>query len=493
ADRRTSCALVPVYEGRRLDQAGKSGDAAWDGIISRVMKRGDIRGKAGESLVLHAGPDCNADRIVLIGCGSIKGTSTSSFRKIAKAAATALKSTNSVDAVVHLINVNVTDADDVWKARILGAAFLDSAYVYSGAPGGGRKHPSRKISLATENRTQTRAVQGALDRAKAIGTGTALARELGNLPGNVCTPTYLASAARKLAGRYDSVSIKVLNETEMKRLGMNTLLAVAAGSAEPPRLIVAEYHGGADNERPIVLVGKGVTFDSGGISLKPGASMDEMKFDMCGAASVLGTLNAVAEMALPVNLVCIVAATENLPSSTATKPGDVIKSMSGKTVEILNTDAEGRLILCDALTYAERFDPDVVVDVATLTGACMVALGQIPSGLFSNHDGLAGALLEAGQYTGDRAWQMPIWDDFQDLLKSNFADMANIGGRFGGAITAACFLARFAENQRWAHLDIAGTAWHSGANKGATGRPVPLLTQFVMNHKPRRKSQRSGR
>lgn len=491
ATRRTACAVVPVFDGKRLDEVGKAADSAYSKAISRVLKRGDISGKVAETLVLHEAGDGLAERILLVGMGNAKATSERDFRKIAKALAAALGKTKSADASVYMLHVNVKDRDPRWMTRTLASALLDSTYRYSGTPGTAPKPSLKKVVLATTDRAHTNKVQAAIAEANALANGVALAKELGNLPGNVCTPTYLAAAARKLGQRHDSIDVKVLGEAEMKRLGMNTLLAVAVGSEEPPKLIVAEYNGGADNERPVVLVGKGVTFDSGGISLKPGGAMDEMKFDMCGAASVLGTLQAVAEMGLAVNLVCIVPATENMPDGKAAKPGDVIKSMSGKTIEILNTDAEGRLILCDALTYAERFDPDVIVDVATLTGACMVALGQFPSGLFSNFDGLSRALLDAGDYTGDRAWQLPLWDDYQDLLKSNFADMANIGGRFGGAITAACFLERFAENQRWAHLDIAGTAWHSGGNKGSTGRPVALLTEFVMQHKSRRKSAKA--
>jgi leucyl aminopeptidase len=313
----------------------------------------------------------------------------------------------------------------------------------------------------------------------AIAEGMAMTKNLGNLPANICHPTYLAEQAQAMAKEFN-LGCEILERADMEKLGMHSLLSVSQGSRQPPKLIVLSYKGAKASEKPIVLVGKGVTFDTGGISLKPGAEMDEMKYDMCGAASVLGTMQAVARMALPINLTIVVPATENMPDGMATRPGDIVTSMSGQTIEILNTDAEGRLILCDALTYAERFEPDTVIDVATLTGACVVALGHIATGLFSNKDALARDLLDAGDESYDRAWHMPLWDDYQELLKSPFADMGNIGGRWGGSITAACFLSRFTKKFEWAHLDIAGTAWKSGADKGATGRPVPLLTHYLL-------------
>ena len=313
----------------------------------------------------------------------------------------------------------------------------------------------------------------------AIATGMALAKDLGNLPGNICTPTHLAETAESL-GKQHKFDVEVLDRDDMEKLGMGSFLSVARGSHQPPKFIVMHYKGGKAKAKPVVLVGKGITFDTGGISLKPAAEMDEMKYDMCGAASVLGTFKAVAQMGLPINLVGLIPTTENMPGGGATKPGDVVTSMSGQTIEVLNTDAEGRLILCDALTYAERFKPECVIDVATLTGACVVALGKIPSGLLANDDELAAEILRRGTESGDRAWQLPLWDEYQELLKSNFADMGNIGGRYAGTITAACFLSRFTKDYKWAHLDIAGTAWVSGDAKGATGRPVPLLSAFLI-------------
>ncbi|MCX7193628.1 MAG: leucyl aminopeptidase [Proteobacteria bacterium] len=314
----------------------------------------------------------------------------------------------------------------------------------------------------------------------AIAHGMKLTKDLGNLPGNICTPTYLAEQAEKLAQAH-KLKVTVLEEKDMEKLGMHSLLSVTHGSRQPAKLITLEYRGGDKKQKPVVLVGKGLTFDSGGISLKPGAEMDEMKYDMCGAASVLGTMQAIAEMSLKLNVVAVIPSSENMPDGAASRPGDIVKSMAGLTIEILNTDAEGRLILCDALTYAARFEPDTVVDIATLTGACVIALGGVASGLFSNQDQLARDLAEAGEYSNDKAWHMPLWDEYQQQLDSNFADMQNIGGRAAGSITAACFLSRFTKDYRWAHLDIAGTAWKSGKEKGATGRPVPLLTQYLIN------------
>jgi leucyl aminopeptidase len=338
----------------------------------------------------------------------------------------------------------------------------------------------RKVAVNVARGDAARA-RKAIGEATAISAGMSLTRDLGNLPANICTPTYLAKQARELAKGDKRLRVKVLEEADMKRLKMGSLLSVSAGSRQAAKLIVLEYRGAAAAEQPVVLVGKGVTFDTGGISLKPGQAMDEMKFDMCGAASVFGTLKAVKQMQLPINVVGIIPATENMPDGIATKPGDIVTSMSGQTIEILNTDAEGRLILCDALTYAAKYKPRCVIDIATLTGACIVALGKVPSAVLGNNDALINGLLKSGQQIEDKVWELPLWDEYQDQLKSNFADMANIGGRDAGTITAACFLSRFTRDYKWAHLDIAGTAWKSGEDKGATGRPVPLLTQYILN------------
>jgi leucyl aminopeptidase len=347
-------------------------------------------------------------------------------------------------------------------------------------PDPGPRRPLRKVTFITPSRRALLEAEASLREAMAISSGIHLTKNLGNMPPNICTPTTLAEEARSLAVTHPNLMVEVLDQTRMEALGMHALLAVAKGSREAPKLIVMEHMGGPADEPPIVLVGKGVTFDSGGISLKPGADMDQMKYDMAGAAAVIGIMSVVAELRLPINVVGIVPSVENMPGGDALKPGDIIKSMSGQTIEVLNTDAEGRLILCDALTYAKRYKPETVIDMATLTGACVIALGRVPSGLLSNHKALAQELLKAGETSHDRAWELPLWDEYQPQLKSNFADMANIGGREGGALTAAAFLSRFTKDYRWAHLDIAGTAWNVGENKGATGRPVGLISEFLI-------------
>jgi leucyl aminopeptidase len=346
------------------------------------------------------------------------------------------------------------------------------------APPAALQHVVFPLSSKTE-------LQQALAEAAATADGVDLAKTLGNLPPNVCTPAYLADEARKLARQY-KLGVEVLERADMHKLGMGALLAVASGSRNPPKLIVLHYHGAAKGKKPLVLVGKGITFDTGGISLKPAGEMDEMKFDMSGAGSVLGAVRALAGMKAPVNVVGVIPACENMPGGQATRPGDIVTTLSGQTVEILNTDAEGRLILCDALTYAARFNPEKVIDIATLTGACVVALGHVASGVFANDEALAAEVLAAADDARDPAWRLPLWEEYQEQLRSNFADFANIGGRPGGAITAACYLARFTRKMKWAHLDVAGTAWKSGREKGSTGRPVPLLVRFALRHAGRK-------
>ncbi len=342
-------------------------------------------------------------------------------------------------------------------------------------------HITQKVIGLAARPVQSADVRKGIKHGDAIGQGVSVSREVANLPANVCTPSYLAKEAQRIAKGNANLRIEILNETDMKKLGMGAMLSVTAGTDEPAKFIILKYAGGKSKSKPIVLVGKGVTFDSGGISLKPGSAMDEMKFDMCGAATVLGVVHAITAIKLPINVIGIIPACENLPSGAATKPGDVVTSMSGQTIEVLNTDAEGRLILCDALTYSKKFKPAAVIDIATLTGACVIALGKHISGLLSNSDKLANQILKAGEHADDRAWRLPMGPEYMDQLKSNFADMANIGGRSAGTITAACFLSRFVDDMNWAHLDIAGTAWRTGSQKGSTGRPVPLLVEFLLN------------
>ena len=480
---RTACLIVGIFEPRRLTPAAKAIDNVSKKFLSNLIRRGDIEGKLGQSLLLHNVPGLLADRVLLIGCGKERDLTDGQYRTIITNSIKELKETGAMEAVSYLSELNVKSRDHYWKIRQAIEAAENTLYQfneYKTKNKTDRRH-IKKLVLTVPTRKELPTGELAAKQGMAIVKGIKLTRDLANRPANICTPTHLAEQAKNLGKTYKSIKVTVLDEDDMAKLGMNTLLSVSRGSAEPAKLITLEYKGAKKEAKPFVLVGKGVTFDTGGISIKPAAAMDEMKYDMCGAASVLGTLQAVAEMELPVNVVGVIPTTENMPGGKATKPGDIIKSMSGQTVEILNTDAEGRLILCDALTYSERFHPQAVVDIATLTGACIIALGNHASGLLSNHNPLAKDLLHAGDTTGDRAWQLPLWEEYNKQLNSPFADMANIGGREAGTITAACFLSRFTEKFHWAHLDIAGTAWTSGKNKGATGRPVPLLTQYLLD------------
>ncbi len=479
---RSACVVVGVFEPRKLSVAAETIDRASNGYLSDIIRRGDMEGKLGSALLLHNVPNALCDRVLLVGLGRERDFRDKEYREACRAAIRTLNDTGSMEAVSYLTELPVRRRDPGW--RITQAVMIASECLYRFDRMKSRqdevRRPLRKLTLSVARRADLAMGEEAMRRGEAIAHGMTLAKDLGNLPGNVCTPTHLAEEAATVAKTH-ALRIEVLETRDMEKLGMGALLSVARGSAQPPKFIVLQYQGADRKTQPVALVGKGVTFDTGGISLKPGGEMDEMKFDMCGAASVLGTIQAAATLRLPLNVVALIPATENMPGGKATKPGDVVKSLSGQTVEILNTDAEGRLILCDALTYAERFDPAAVVDVATLTGACVIALGHVASGLFANDDALAREMLAAGELSYDRAWQLPLWDDYQEQLKSNFADMANIGGRPAGSVTAACFLSRFARKYRWAHLDIAGVAWKSGKDKGATGRPVPLLTQFLVS------------
>ncbi len=477
---RSGCVVVGVYDGGKLSPAAQALDKAAAHHLSDLIARGDMNGKSASTLLLHKLPGIAAERVLLVGLGKAGELNNKTSVEILRAAFAALNATATKDAALYIIDEGVgKDAAWVIKQAVFAAA--EQAFRADGMKSKPAKPATLKsITFATLEKPSA-ALKNALDQADATARGIDLAKTLGNLPGNICTPTYLAAKALALGKAHKSIKTTVLEEKDMQKLGMGSFLSVTRGSEQPAKLITMEYHGGDKKQKPVVLVGKGITFDSGGISLKPGADMDEMKYDMCGAASVLGTMQAIAEMGLKLNVVGVIPACENLPSGRATKPGDIVTSMSGQTIEILNTDAEGRLILCDALTYSAKFKPDTVIDIATLTGACVIALGHVASGLFSNEDELAKELLAAGEQAYDRAWQLPLWDDYQPLLDSNFADMQNIGGRAGGTITAACFLSRFTKDYRWAHLDIAGTANKSGKDKGATGRPVPLLTQYLIN------------
>jgi len=477
---RTACVVVGVFENRKLSLAARIIDQAAQGYVADILRRGDMDGKTGSALLLHHVPGLAAERLLLVGLGKEREFHDKAYRDAVRAAVKALADIGVAEAYVYLTEVPVKKRDLAWNVEQAVLLAEEATYRFDRmkSKASEAKKGPRRLALAVAARGDMAAATAAAARGRAIAAGMRLTKDLGNLPGNVCTPSYLADQAKAL-GKETGLKVQVLDKGQIEKLGMGSFLSVAKGSDEPPRFIVLEHMGGRKGEKPVVLVGKGITFDSGGISLKPAAEMDEMKYDMCGAASVLGTLRAVAELKLPLNVVGLIPTCENLPSGRANKPGDVVTSLSGQTIEVLNTDAEGRLILCDALTYAERFEPAAVVDIATLTGACVIALGNVATGLLANHDALARELAHAGEAAHDRCWQLPLWDDYQEQLKSNFADMANIGGRPAGTITAACFLSRFTEKYHWAHLDIAGTAWKSGKEKGATGRPVPLLVHFL--------------
>jgi len=463
---------IELFEGDLAVVFAYEGEVQKNSDLGQLLELNHFEAKPSKTIVLSRVADFKANRVVVVGLGEAP-VSAKSYVKSLKSLVSTLYASSAKSVV--LPSVDIDGQDESWTQQMIARIFQDSYYKID-------KHGLEKegesalesVSVYSGSTDQT-----ALNKGLSIANGMALTRELGDMPANVCTPSYLAETAESLAKTY-GLTCEVLEEADMTSLGMHSLLSVSQGSSEPGKLISLSYSNAGD-AKPIVLVGKGVTFDSGGISLKPGAGMDEMKYDMCGAASVLGVMRAVAEMNLAVNLTVVVPTVENMPAHNASKPGDVVKSMSGQTIEILNTDAEGRLILCDALTYCEKFNPEVVIDVATLTGAVIVALGKHHSGVMANDQELVNDLNDAGNSALDSVWQLPLDEEYDELLQSNFADMANIGGKEAGTVTAACFLSRFTKDYRWAHLDIAGTAWVSGSKKGATGRPVPLLTQYIIN------------
>ncbi len=476
----TECLIVAVFENQQLSPAAQALNTLTDGLIADMQERGDIKGKVADSLLINYLPHAPIKRALLIGLGDADKLTAKDYRKAVTSAANTLKATQISSAICCLAENKVAEHNIDWNARQIVEAFSAPFYQFNDC----KSKPADKLALrqlSIHSETETEAVQTGINQGRAIAKGVSLAKHVSDLPGNICTPSYLAEQAVSLAKFYDNLTTEILEEAEMEKLGMGSFLSVSRGSRQPAKLITLEYKGTDTDTKPIVFVGKGLTFDAGGISLKPGAGMDEMKYDMCGSAAVLGTLQAAAALKLPLNVVGIIPSSENMPDGDANKPGDIVTSMAGLTIEILNTDAEGRLILCDALTYAKKFNPDVVIDLATLTGACLVALGRVPSGLLGNDDTLCNDLQAASETALDSVWRLPLWDEYQEQLKSNFADIANIGGRDAGTITAACFLSRFTEDYQWAHLDIAGTAWKSGDAKGATGRPVPLLVQYLLD------------
>ncbi len=475
---KTDCVMVGIWESKKLAFAAIALDKSSKGAIAAAAASGDISGKVGSTLILHKLDGVAAKRVLLVGLGDEAKYGAHSFCKAIIAAFKSLKSTAVTDVTLPL-DVKLTK-DLAHKVEQAVIAAIDGAYRYTATKKSDTKTVGKALTFHLNGKADDSAIKAAIKTGEAIGEAMQLTKELGNLPPNIATPAYLAITAKKLAKDY-KFKCTVLEKKDMEKLGMNTLLSVSKGSYLPPKFIVLEHNGGKKGQKPVVLVGKGITFDTGGISIKPSAEMDEMKYDMGGAGAMLGTMKMVGMMKLPLNVVMLVPTCENMPGGNATRPGDVVTSMSGQTVEILNTDAEGRLILCDALTYAERFKPDTVVDAATLTGAMVIALGHVTSGIFANDDQLGAELVAAGNAAHDKAWLLPMGDEYDEQLKSNFADIPNIsGGRAGGAITAACFLGRFTKSYKWAHMDIAGTAWNSGKDKGATGRPVPLLSKFLM-------------
>ena len=476
------CIVVGAYEDRTLTASAARIDEHAGGALKRLIESGDATGKVGTTTVLFGLGGVTAPRVLLAGLGEAKKFDAAAFHRAAMESARALKALPIDSAISYLTEIDVPGRDAAWKLRTAALAADAQAYRYTATfkPKEKSKTPQLE-SISFAGMSGDRATQRALAEAGAIANGVRFARELGNLPPNICNPAYIAEQARKIADQHAGVTIEVLERDAMHKLGMGSLLGVSQGSTNEPKLIVLRWQGAAEKVKPYALVGKGITFDSGGISLKPGAGMEEMKFDMCGAAGVLGAFLAAVELKLALNLICIVPAVENMPDGNSYRPSDILTSMSGITIEVLNTDAEGRLILCDALTYAQKFEPQVIIDAATLTGACVVALGKFASGLMTKDDELADQLLASGNQTMDRAWRLPLWDDYQQSLESGFADVANIGGKYAGAITAGCFLSRFVNGTRWAHLDIAGTAWDEGRKGFATGRPVPLLTQYLID------------
>ncbi|MCL1079760.1 leucyl aminopeptidase [Parashewanella spongiae] len=481
---RSACIVVGVYEPRRLSGIAEQLDQISDGYISNLLRKGDLEGKSGQMLLLHHVPNVLSERVLLVGCGKERELDERQYKQIIAKTINTLNETGSMEAVCFLSELHVKGRDIYWKVRQAVETTNDSLYCFDTLKSvkDETRRPLRKIVFNVPTRRELPAGERAIEHGNSVSEGMKLCRDVANMPPNICNPAYLASQARQMGETYNSLTVSTVGEEQMAELGMHSYLAVGRGSANESIMTVMEYKGAADNtEKPIVLVGKGLTFDAGGISLKPGEGMDEMKYDMGGAAGVIGTMKSLCEMNLPINVIGILAGCENMPSGNAYRPGDILTTMSGQTVEVLNTDAEGRLVLCDVLTYVERFDPELVVDTATLTGACVIALGKHASGLFSSHNPLAHELLNAGEQSGDRAWRMPLWDEYQDMLDSPFADFTNLGGRPAGSITAACFLSRFTKKYNWAHLDVAGSAWNSGQNKGSTGRPVPILTQFLIN------------
>ncbi len=480
---KTDCMIVGLFEHNELSPTAKKLDKISGGYLSQLLKHNEFEGKVGQTVMLYQVPHLAAKKLLLVGCGNASTLTERDFRKVVTSSFRALADANVQTAISFLTEIPVKNQALPTHIKHTVELGFEASYQFNDYKS--EKKPASSLHtliLAMTEKNQLKKCEEALRQGQAIAAGVSYTKQLANQPSNICTPTYLAAQAKALAKQYTAIKTTVLEQKDMKKLGMGALLAVAKGSAEPPKLICLEYKGSKKKQAPIAIVGKGITFDTGGISLKPAEAMVGMKYDMCGAATVLGTLKAAAELELPIHLVGLIASAENMPSGTGCKPEDIVTSLSGQTIEIMNTDAEGRLVLCDALTYCERFKPDAVIDIATLTGAVVIALGHHATGLMTNNQALGNELLQAGMESYDRAWQLPLWEDYQEQLRSPFADMSNVGGRPAGTITAACFLSRFAKKFHWAHLDVAGTAaMMGGSDRYATGRPVPMLMQFLIN------------
>ncbi len=478
----TDCIVFAVDDKQELTAAGKIIDRHSHGALKKFLAGGDFIGQLGQSQIIYDIPNLKANRILLVGSGDTQKMLPGQYVQMVQAATRALNLTKIKKIINCLIEVNCNNYDEQWKLRQIIQQYFNVNYQFNQLKSKPKPQPGSLASMSILCNKDEKIAKKTIEQSVAIAGGINLAKDLANLPANICTPTFLAEQAKKLTKVHQQIRTKIFEVDEIKKLGMNSFLSVTSGSAQPPKLISIEYNGTKGKQKPIVLIGKGITFDTGGISLKPAPDMDYMKYDMCGAASVLGTINAIASLKLPLHVVGVIPTCENLPDAKATKPGDIVTTMSKQTVEILNTDAEGRLILCDALTFSERYEPEFVIDVATLTGAMRISLGSHACGVFTKDDKIANALIDAGYEAFDRIWRFPLWDDYQESLESNFADMANIGDGSAGSIIGAAFLARFAKNFRWAHIDIAAIAYKSGKEKGATGRPVSLLSQFLINY-----------
>lgn len=480
----SACLIIPVFSRKKLSAAAADLDTASRGKIKAFLKKGGFKGSRAQTAWLYDLPYVKSDRVLLVGCGDEQTIDKAAFKKLTSIATKAMIDNSITTCTNYLGAIRNKHLSTKATGKMTPIAVADNAYRFDQFKSkAGKKISLSSMALAVPTQKHLAKARAALAVGDAIANGMGLTKDLANTPPNVCTPTYLAEQATALKKEFSKLKVEILSEAQMEKLGMGSLLSVSAGSEQPAKLICMHYNGiGAKADKPVVLVGKGITFDTGGISIKPSPSMDEMKYDMGGAASVFGAMRALLEMKAAVNVVGVVAAAENMPDGKASRPGDVVTTMSGQTVEILNTDAEGRLVLCDALTYVKKYDPATVIDIATLTGACIVALGHQTTGMMSNSGKLARQLLKTGKSIDDRAWQLPLGAEYDEQLKSNFADIPNLGTPGAGTIVAGCFLGRFTKEYKWAHLDIAGTAWRGGAAKGATGRPVPLLTSYVLKH-----------